>query len=69
MHQYTVLVEWDPEVSAYSVVVPALPGCTSQGDTLDNALKNAREAIAGHIATMRDLGTLLGLHAVAREKT
>jgi antitoxin HicB len=56
MRQYTVLVEWDPEASAYSVVVPALPGCTSQGDTLDDALKNAREAIAGHIVTLRDLG-------------
>jgi antitoxin HicB len=56
MRQYTVHVEWDPAAAAYSVVVPALPGCTSQGDTLDDALKNAREAIAGHIETLRELG-------------
>jgi antitoxin HicB len=29
----------------YSASVPALPGCFSQGDTLDEAIKNAKEAI------------------------
>src|SRR3972149_7405233 len=29
----------------YSVVCPALPGCVSQGDSLDEALANIREAI------------------------
>ncbi len=28
----------------YSVSVPALPGCHSQGDTLEEALENIREA-------------------------
>ncbi len=29
----------------YSVVCPAVPGCVSQGDTLDDALASIREAI------------------------
>jgi predicted RNase H-like HicB family nuclease len=29
----------------FSVSVPALPGCFSQGDTFEEALKNVREAI------------------------
>lgn len=29
----------------YSVWVPGLPGCTSQGDTFDQAMENIREAI------------------------
>ncbi len=29
----------------FSVVCPAVPGCVSQGDTLDDALANIREAI------------------------
>jgi predicted RNase H-like HicB family nuclease len=29
----------------YSVVCPTVPGCVSQGDTLDDALDNIREAI------------------------
>jgi len=56
MRQYTVIVEYDPDAGAYSVVVPALPGCTSQGKTLEEALANAREAIAGHIACLREMG-------------
>jgi predicted RNase H-like HicB family nuclease len=30
----------------YTVFVPALPGCISEGDTLDEARENIREAIA-----------------------
>lgn len=45
MRRYMLLVEWDPEVSAHSVVVPSLPGCTSMGGTLEEALANGREAI------------------------
>jgi predicted RNase H-like HicB family nuclease len=29
--------------------VPSLPGCITQGDTLEEAIANAREAIALHI--------------------
>ncbi len=29
----------------YSVWVPGLPGCTSQGETFDRAMENIREAI------------------------
>jgi predicted RNase H-like HicB family nuclease len=34
----------------YSVVVPALPGCYTQGDTEEEALANAREAALGWLA-------------------
>ena len=54
--KYTVLVEFDPDAKAYSVVVPALPGCTSEGATLEQALANAREAIEGHVACLREMG-------------
>jgi len=38
------------------VLVPSLPGCLTQGDTLEEAVANAREAIEGHIAALEDLG-------------
>ena len=42
--KFTVILE--PEADGgYSVVCPALPGCVSQGDSLDEALVNIREAI------------------------
>lgn len=56
MKRYTVILDYDPEVQAYAVTVPALPGCTSQGPSVEEALANAKEAIAGHIAALRVLG-------------
>ncbi|HYM11398.1 MAG TPA: type II toxin-antitoxin system HicB family antitoxin [Bryobacterales bacterium] len=41
---YTVILEWEPD-GGYVAMVPVLPGCVSQGDTRDEALKNIREAI------------------------
>ena len=42
--KFTVVLS--PEADGgYSVVCPALPGCVSQGDSLDEALENIREAI------------------------
>ncbi len=40
-----VLIE-DPEEGGYTVEVPELPGCFTEGDTPEEALLNAREAIA-----------------------
>lgn len=33
------------EEGGYTVYVPALPGCISEGDTVEEALQNIREAI------------------------
>ena len=41
-----VVVEYDPEVSGYAVYCPELPGCTSAGDSEEEALENIKEAIA-----------------------
>ena len=39
--------------TSYGVSCPDLPGCISAGDTMDEALANAAEALAGHLALMR----------------
>ncbi len=36
--------------------VPSLPGCISQGQTREDALKNIREAIALHEEVLRERG-------------
>jgi len=46
--RYTVVVFRDGD--GYSVIVPALPGCFSQGLTESEAVENAREAIQVHVA-------------------
>ena len=38
----------------YSVSVPALPGCFSQGDTFEGAVKNIKEAIALYLEGERE---------------
>jgi len=42
--RFKVVLEKE-EDSGYSVHVPALPGCHTQGDTREGALMNAKEAI------------------------
>jgi predicted RNase H-like HicB family nuclease len=41
--RYPIALETGDSKHAFDVVVPDLPGCFSAGDTLDNALINARE--------------------------
>lgn len=42
----TLKVVLEPsDEGGYTVTVPALPGCISEGDTREDALKNIREAI------------------------
>lgn len=44
------------EHSVYGVTVPDLPGCFSWGDSVEDAMKNAREAIYAHVEAMLDEG-------------
>jgi predicted RNase H-like HicB family nuclease len=54
-HAYTVVLRREPEGS-YTVVVPALRGCLTSGDTVDEALDNAREVIPAFLEVMREDG-------------
>ena len=47
--RYIVLLTPDPDEGGYTVTVPVLPGCITEGDTLAEALANAREAIKCHL--------------------
>jgi predicted RNase H-like HicB family nuclease len=48
-HQFLVNLIFDPEYHGYVVDVPQLPGCMSQGKTVEAALKNVRKAIAAYL--------------------
>lgn len=49
LKSYTAVFEPAAE-GGYMVYVPALPGCATQGDTFEEAQKNARDAIEGYLA-------------------
>jgi predicted RNase H-like HicB family nuclease len=44
--KFRIIIEYDPETRSYSAYCPELPGCCSAGDTEQEALDNAKEAIA-----------------------
>ena len=44
------VVVHEAEEGGYWGEVPSLPGCASQGETLDELLANLREAIGGYLA-------------------
>ena len=55
MLSYKVIFE-PAEEGGYTAYVPSLPGCISEGDTYEEALKNIKEAIRGWIETSMKFG-------------
>ncbi len=52
---YKVIFE-PAEEGGYTVYVPSLPGCISEGDTYEEALANVKEAIKGWIEVSEQFG-------------
>ncbi|MCF6109944.1 type II toxin-antitoxin system HicB family antitoxin [Mesorhizobium muleiense] len=46
--RYIAFIRKDPD-SVYGVDFPDMPGCISAGDTIDEAVRNAVEALSGHV--------------------
>lgn len=55
VHQFTVNLHPQPE-GGYTVLVPALPEVVTEGDTREEAMANAREAIEAILEVYRDEG-------------
>jgi len=55
MSTYTVVIHEEPNGGFWGEV-PALPGCYSQGETVDELLVNLREAISGVLEVMQEEG-------------
>lgn len=53
--KYKVVLEQQEE-DGYTVYVPALPGCVSQGETTEEALSNIKEAIEVYLESLRARG-------------
>ena len=56
IHEYTIILEPDEEGQGYTVSVPALPGCVTQGKTLEEAIEMAKDAIELYLSVLRDRG-------------
>lgn len=53
--RYTVILEKEEE-GGYHIFCPALPGCHSQSQTIDEGMQNIREAIELYIETLVEDG-------------
>lgn len=53
--KFKVVMMYDPEYKGYIVDVPELPGCMSQGKTIDDALNNIKDAIQGWLEVEKNM--------------
>lgn len=51
--EYTAVFE-PAEEGGYVVSVPALPGCATEGDTFEEAVKMIKDAIKGYVTVLRE---------------
>ena len=54
IYQYTAVFEPDEKGRGYTVTIPSLPGCISEGDTFEKALENVQEAATLYLEVMRE---------------
>ncbi|WP_407928331.1 type II toxin-antitoxin system HicB family antitoxin [Archaeoglobus neptunius] len=52
---YRILLRKEPE-GGYTVTVPSLPGCITYGETIEEAIEMAKEAIELYIESLREHG-------------
>ena len=56
MYKYRLIIFWSDEDRRYVVEVPELPGCMADGETYEEAIKNAQVVISEWIETARSVG-------------
>jgi len=55
--------------SNWAAYVPDLPGCISTGKTIEETERNIREAIEGHLRTLREFGETIPSPAALPRKS
>ncbi len=55
-YTYTIVLTPDEDEGGYVVTVPSLPGCVTDGDTLEEAREHAADAIEGYLEALRQNG-------------
>ncbi len=56
MYKYELIIFWSEEDERYVVEVPELPGCMADGESYEEAVKNAEIVISEWIETAKSLG-------------
>jgi predicted RNase H-like HicB family nuclease len=56
MNRYEIIIYWSNEDNAFIAEVPELAGCMAHGNSHEEALENAKEAISLWIETAKEFG-------------
>jgi predicted RNase H-like HicB family nuclease len=56
---YSMILEWEPQGGVYVVTVPELPGCRTHGKTLEEAVRQGRDALESWVDVARADGDML----------
>lgn len=62
-YKYTVVIE-PQEPSGYFVSVPTLPGCVSQGKTVEEAFEMIKDAIDGYLTVAEEEGIITNIESI-----
>lgn len=75
--RFIAFIHKEPE-SVYGVSFPDMPGCISAGDTIDEAVRNAVEALSGHVRMLeadgdpvpqpRDFDAIMADHSLVEDR-
>lgn len=51
---YSMILEWEPSGGVYVATVPELPGCSTHGGTLEEAVRQGRDALESWVDAARE---------------
>jgi antitoxin HicB len=66
-YPFTVRPLSEDDGGGYLVEFPDLPGCMSDGETIEEAIVNAEDAMRGWIEAMREAGRVIPAPSVGRQ--
>jgi len=61
-YSFEIVIEKEPEDAGYRAYSPTLPGCYSNGATIEEAKRNIREAVQQHVASLMAHGQPIAQH-------
>ena len=56
MNRYEIIIYWSAEDNSYVAEVPELPGCVAHGNSQEDALVNAKDAVQLWVDTAKEFG-------------
>ena len=61
-YHFEIVIEKEPEDEGYFAYSPTLPGCFSNGKTIEETKRNIREAITQHLEALRSHRQIIPQH-------